>query len=100
MGFQLLAEPVDRVVVEQGGHFGGLPGTVDSPHTQTSTNLPDARARKWPAPSTLCEPQKPHTDIKRYSYRTRWSDDDGAYVATVAEFPYLSCVEDDPGAAL
>ncbi|WP_304426725.1 type II toxin-antitoxin system HicB family antitoxin [uncultured Adlercreutzia sp.] len=30
-----------------------------------------------------------------YAYRVLWSQEDGAYVATVAEFPSLSCVEEN-----
>lgn len=29
-----------------------------------------------------------------YAYHVRWSQEDEAYVATVAEFPSLSCVEE------
>lgn len=29
-----------------------------------------------------------------YAYRVWWSQEDGAYIATVAEFPSLSCVEE------
>lgn len=29
-----------------------------------------------------------------YAYRVFWSEEDGAFVATVAEFPSLSCIED------
>lgn len=29
-----------------------------------------------------------------YTYRVLWSQEDGAFVGTVAEFPSLSCVED------
>ncbi|WP_242369075.1 type II toxin-antitoxin system HicB family antitoxin [Adlercreutzia muris] len=29
-----------------------------------------------------------------YAYRVVWSEEDGAYIATVAEFPSLSCVAD------
>ena len=29
-----------------------------------------------------------------YAYRVLWSQEDAAYVGTVAEFPSLSCVED------
>ena len=34
-----------------------------------------------------------------YAYRVLWSPRDGAYVGTVAEFPSLSCVEEDQGSA-
>lgn len=34
-----------------------------------------------------------------YTYRVRWSGEDDAFVATVAEFPSLSWVADDPDAA-
>lgn len=36
----------------------------------------------------------------KYTYRVLWSDEDRAYVATVAEFPSLSCVEDSQAEAL
>ena len=29
-----------------------------------------------------------------YTYRVFWSEEDGAFVGTVAEFPSLSCIED------
>ena len=35
-----------------------------------------------------------------YTYRVFWSGEDGAFVATVAEFPSLSCVEDSQIEAL
>lgn len=31
---------------------------------------------------------------QEYAYRVFWSEEDSAFVATVAEFPGLSCVED------
>lgn len=37
---------------------------------------------------------------EEYTYRVFWSDDDQEYVATVAEFPSLSCLEDDQVEAL
>jgi len=37
---------------------------------------------------------------KEYTYRIFWSEDDGAYVATVAEFPSLSSVESQQNDAL
>ncbi len=30
-----------------------------------------------------------------YAYRVLWSQEDSAYVATVAEFPSLSCIEEN-----
>lgn len=30
-----------------------------------------------------------------YAYRVLWSQQDGAYIATVAEFPSLSCIEEN-----
>jgi predicted RNase H-like HicB family nuclease len=36
----------------------------------------------------------------RYTYRVSWSEDDGEYVATCAEFPSLSHLAPDSGAAL
>ena len=30
-----------------------------------------------------------------YAYRVLWSEEDRAYIATVAEFPSLSCVEEN-----
>lgn len=35
-----------------------------------------------------------------YTYSVFFSEEDGAFVATVAEFPLLSCVEDDQLSAL
>lgn len=35
-----------------------------------------------------------------YTYRVSWSPDDSEYVATVAEFPRLSWLDEEPGAAL
>jgi hypothetical protein len=34
--------------------------------------------------------------IKGYSYDTKWSQEDHAYVGTVAEFPSLSWVDGSP----
>lgn len=39
-------------------------------------------------------------DVRRYSYRVLWSPDDGEYLATVLEFPSLSWLDPDQGAAL
>jgi len=36
----------------------------------------------------------------RYTYRVSWSEEDGEYVATCAEFPSLSHLASDAGAAL
>ena len=36
----------------------------------------------------------------RYTYRISWSEDDGKHVATCAEFPSLSHLAPDSGAAL
>lgn len=30
-----------------------------------------------------------------YAYRVLWSQEEGAYIATVAEFPSLSCIEEN-----
>ena len=38
-------------------------------------------------------------DVRRYTYRVQWSPDD-EYVATVLEFPSLSCLEPDQTDAL
>ncbi|OBH75927.1 hypothetical protein A5681_09825 [Mycobacterium scrofulaceum] len=35
-----------------------------------------------------------------YTYRVRWSDEDGEHVATCAEFPSLSHLDADPAEAL
>jgi len=35
-------------------------------------------------------------DAQKYSYMVRWSDEDAEYVATVSEFPSLSCLKPDP----
>lgn len=35
-----------------------------------------------------------------YTYRVRWSPEDGEHVATVAEFPSLSHLDSDPARAL
>lgn len=40
------------------------------------------------------------TDIKHYAYRVVWSAEDGEYVATVAEFPSLSWLDQDQAGAL
>jgi predicted RNase H-like HicB family nuclease len=37
------------------------------------------------------------TDARHYTYRVSWSDGDGEFIATVAEFPSLSWL--DPGQA-
>lgn len=37
---------------------------------------------------------------ERYTYRVRWSEEDGEYLATVAEFPSLSWLDDDIQGAL
>lgn len=37
---------------------------------------------------------------KDYTYRVFWSDEDDAYIATAAEFPGLSSIEDTPAEAL
>ncbi len=39
-------------------------------------------------------------DARRYSYRVQWSPEDDEYVATVLEFPSLSCLEPDQTEAL
>ena len=39
-------------------------------------------------------------DAKHYTYRVQWSEEDGEYLATVAEFPSLSWLETDMEAAL
>jgi predicted HicB family RNase H-like nuclease len=39
-------------------------------------------------------------DHTHYAYRVRWSPDDGEYLATVAEFPSLSWLDEDPQKAL
>lgn len=39
-------------------------------------------------------------DAERYTYRVFWSDEDEAYIATVAEFPSLSAAEQDRSEAL
>lgn len=39
-------------------------------------------------------------DCKFYTYRIRWSEEDGEYLATVAEFPSLSWLEGDMQDAL
>ena len=31
-------------------------------------------------------------DASHYTYRVTWSEDDGEFVGTVAEFPSLSCL--------
>lgn len=39
-------------------------------------------------------------DAREYTYRVFWSCEDAAFVATVAEFPSLSCVEPTQAEAL
>ena len=39
-------------------------------------------------------------DVSRYTYRVTWSVEDGEFVATCAEFPSLSWLEDSQSAAL
>lgn len=39
-------------------------------------------------------------DARQYTYRVRWSEEDGEFLATVAEFPSLSWLEEDMGDAL
>lgn len=39
------------------------------------------------------------TKPEDYAYRVLWSEEDQAYIATVAEFPSLSCVEESQAAA-
>lgn len=34
-------------------------------------------------------------DVTKYTYRIRWSEEDGEYLATVAEFPSLSWLEEN-----
>jgi predicted HicB family RNase H-like nuclease len=34
-------------------------------------------------------------DVTKYTYRVRWSEEDGEYLATVAEFPSLSWLDGD-----
>ena len=34
-------------------------------------------------------------DVTKYTYRVRWSEEDGEYLATVAEFPSLSWLEEN-----
>lgn len=38
-------------------------------------------------------------DVTKYTYRVRWSEEDGEYLATVAEFPSLSWLEEDQASA-
>ncbi len=38
-------------------------------------------------------------DKEKYSYRVWWSEDEGAYIGTVAEFPSLSHIDDTQGGA-
>jgi len=38
--------------------------------------------------------------VDRYTYRVTWSDEDNEYVGLCAEFPSLSWLESEPGAAL
>ncbi|MGH1505501.1 MAG: type II toxin-antitoxin system HicB family antitoxin [Acidimicrobiales bacterium] len=40
------------------------------------------------------------TDIERYTYRVSWSSEDGEHLATVAEFPSLSWLDEGPSEAL
>ncbi|MGI8793485.1 MAG: type II toxin-antitoxin system HicB family antitoxin [Acidimicrobiales bacterium] len=40
------------------------------------------------------------TDIKHYAYRVLWSAEDGEHVATVAEFPSLSWLDENQSEAL
>ena len=39
------------------------------------------------------------TDIERYTYRVSWSSEDGEHLATVAEFPSLSWLDEGPSEA-
>ena len=39
-------------------------------------------------------------ETTHYAYRVRWSVDDGEFLATVAEFPSLSWLDEDQTAAL
>lgn len=39
-------------------------------------------------------------DVKHYTYRVRWSAEDGEYLATVAELPSLSWLDADQSSAL
>lgn len=39
-------------------------------------------------------------DHKHYAYRVFWSNEDSEYVGVCAEFPGLSCLEDEPDKAL
>ena len=38
--------------------------------------------------------------VERYTYRVQWSEEDQEFVATCAEFPYLSWLEGTQGEAL
>ncbi|MCO8128212.1 type II toxin-antitoxin system HicB family antitoxin [Acidimicrobiia bacterium EGI L10123] len=40
------------------------------------------------------------TETTHYAYRVRWSAEDGEFVATVAEFPSLSWLDEDQTEAL
>lgn len=40
------------------------------------------------------------SDAREYTYRVFWSDEDNGFVATVAEFPSLSCCETSQDRAL
>ncbi len=40
------------------------------------------------------------TETTHYSYRVNWSADGGEFLATVAEFPSLSWLDEDQTAAL
>ena len=39
-------------------------------------------------------------DSNKYAYRVQWSEEDGQYVGTALEFPFLSWLDDTPSAAL
>jgi len=43
---------------------------------------------------------KPAVLADRYTYRVQWSEEDQEFVATCAEFPLLSWLEDEQGKAL
>ena len=40
------------------------------------------------------------TTINHYAYRVQWSNEDGEYVGTCAEFPGLSWLDDSPALTL
>ncbi len=42
----------------------------------------------------------PRHDARHYTYSVTWSDEDGEFVATVAEFPFLSWLTDSPADSL